>query len=99
MASKSIRNAVRALGLVVLTMVALPGSAQVPKEDPKETPKDPPKLSADEEKAKEAFLAGKLDDAIKALQAAAKSNPGLAPPKVILAQWSVGVQQGQQGAS
>ena len=84
-----IRNAFRALGTVALLVLALPASGQIPKETPKDSPKDPPKLSADQEKAKEAFLAGKLDDAIKALQAAAKNDPTIAPPRVILAQWSV----------
>jgi tetratricopeptide (TPR) repeat protein len=90
------RNAFRALGVVAVLVLALPTSGQIPKETPKESPKEPPKLSAEQEKAREAFLAGKLDDAIKALQAAAKNDPTIAPPRVILAQWSVQVQQGQQ---
>ncbi len=39
-------------------------------QDPKKTPPN-----TDEQKAREAFLAGKLDDALKSLQAAAKTNP------------------------
>ena len=69
------RNAFRALGVAAVFVLALPASGQIPKETPKESPKDPPKLSAEQEKAREAFLAGKLDDAIKALQAAAKNDP------------------------
>lgn len=60
-----------------------------------QAPKDPPP-NPDEQKAKEAFLAGKLEDALKALQAAAKANPAVSPAKVILARWSVEVGQGQQ---
>jgi len=91
-----IRNLSRALGLVVIAVLVPPATAQVPKETPKDASKEPPKVSADQEKAWEAFRAGKIDDAIKALQSAAKSDPTVAPPKVILAQWSVQVQQGQQ---
>ncbi len=92
----SIRNAFRAVGMIVLVGLALPASAQIPKETKKESPPEAPKLSAEQEKAREAFLAGKLDEAVKALAAAAKNDPNIAPPKVILAQWSVQVQQGQQ---
>jgi tetratricopeptide (TPR) repeat protein len=90
------RNLAQALVFVVLVGLMMPAAAQVPKETPKDASKEPGKLSADQEKAWEAFRAGKLDDAIKALQAAAKTNPLLPPPKVTLAQWSVEVQQGQQ---
>lgn len=69
-----------------------PAAAQPPK-DAKDAKKEP---TADEKKAAEAFQAGKLDDALKALQVAAKANPNMAPPKVILAQWCVNTQQGPQ---
>ena len=39
----------------------------------------PPTPSADETKAREAFQNGKLDDALKLLQDAAKANPMLVP--------------------
>lgn len=86
----SIRPAARLLGALALALAAQAAAAQPPK-DP---PKDPPKESADEQKAKEAFLAGKLDDALKALEAAARANPALPPPKVVAAQWCVEAQQG-----
>jgi len=66
-------------------------SAQLPKETPKVTPP-----AAEELKAREAFLAGKIDDSLKLLQAAVKTNPALSPPKVILARWFVDVRQGKR---
>ncbi|MBA4189669.1 MAG: hypothetical protein C0467_16920 [Planctomycetaceae bacterium] len=68
-------------------------------QQPKDPPKDPPKTApgtADEEKAKEAFLAGKLDDALKLLQAASKANPAFPPAKVVAARWCVETGNGQQ---
>ncbi len=62
--------------------------AQPPKTD---TPKNP-----DEQKAREAFLAGKLEDALKLLQSAAKTNPMMAPPKVVATRWSLETGQAQQ---
>lgn len=56
-------------------------------------PKEPP---ADEQKAKEAFLAGKLDDALKILQAVAKANPAASPAKVVAARWCVETNNGPQ---
>ena len=57
-------------------------------------PKDPP--NADEQKAREAFKAGKFDDALKSLQAAAKTNPALGLPKVVLSQWFLQAGAGEQ---
>lgn len=57
-------------------------------------PKAPP--PDDEQKAKEAFLAGKLDDALRHLGAAAKANPALSPPKVVAARWCVETGNGPQ---
>lgn len=76
---------------VLLLAFASSATAQTPKDPPKDAPG-----AADEQKAKEAFLAGKLDDALKSLQAATKANPTLSPPKVTLARWSVETGQGQQ---
>lgn len=77
-----------AMALAVLLIHA--AGAQPPKDPVKD------KTSPDEQKAKEAFLAGKLEDALKALRDAAKSNPAMAPAKVIAARWCVETQQGQQ---
>jgi len=79
-------------GALALVFLLPPAAGQAPKDEKK----DPPKESADEKKAKEAFLAGKLDEALKSLQAAGRANPTLAPAKVIVAQWCVETQQGQQ---
>ena len=92
MVSRFLRNTSRLGCGVALVLLLQSATAQQPK-DPK---KEPPKESADEKKAKEAFLAGKLDDALKALQAGAKTNKTLDPPKAILAQWCVETKQGQQ---
>jgi Tfp pilus assembly protein PilF len=73
---------------VPLLLLASAASAQQPKE------KDPPP-SADEQKAREAFLAGKFDEAVKLIQAA-KSNPLVGPPKVVLSRWCLEVGQGEQ---
>ena len=90
MVSRMLRRAVPfCAGMALLLQAAVA-------QEPKDAKKDAPKESADEKKAREAFLAGKLDDALKALQAAGKGNPVLAPPKVILAQWCLETQQGQQ---
>jgi cytochrome c-type biogenesis protein CcmH/NrfG len=86
------RIAIALLAALALVLFLQPSTAQQPKDPPKEPAKENP----DEQKAKEAFLAGKLDDALKALAAAAKTNPAMAPPKVIAAQWCVETQQGQQ---
>jgi tetratricopeptide (TPR) repeat protein len=58
-------------------------------------PKDPPP-NKDEQKARESFIAGKYDDALKSLQAAAKTNPLLAPPKVVLSRWFLEANAGEQ---
>ncbi|MFO0825247.1 MAG: tetratricopeptide repeat protein [Gemmataceae bacterium] len=84
-----------ALLAFLLVAFASPLAAQNPNEPPKTTPKDAAG-AADEQKAKEAFLAGKLDDALKSLQAAVKANPSMSPPKVTLARWSVETGNGQQ---
>ena len=81
--------------LALLLAFASSAFAQQPKDPPKDAPKDAPG-AADEQKAREAFLAAKLDDALKSLQAAVKANPTLSPPKVTLARWSVETGQGQQ---
>lgn len=46
-----------------------------------------PKTPADLEKPLELFRAGKFDDALEALKAAAAANPNLSPPRVQLADW------------
>jgi Tfp pilus assembly protein PilF len=92
MVSRLVRFTTRLCGAVALALLLQSASAQQPKDGPKKAEKEDP----DEKQAKEAFLAGKLDEALKALQAAAKTNRSLAPPKAILAQWCVETQQGQQ---
>jgi tetratricopeptide (TPR) repeat protein len=91
MVSQMVRVVACTLGIVGLLVLVHPSSAQQPKDS-----KEPPKQSPDEQKAKEAFLAGKADEALKALQAAAKTNPLLDPPKATMARWCVETQQGQQ---
>ncbi|HUR54271.1 MAG TPA: tetratricopeptide repeat protein [Gemmataceae bacterium] len=58
-------------------------------------PPKPPAPSADEKNARESFAAGKLDDALKSLQAAAKANPALVP-RVLISRWFLEANQGQQ---
>jgi predicted Zn-dependent protease len=98
MTFRSLRFASRLCGaLILLVLLAHVAGARQAKDPPKDPPKkDAPKESPEEQKAKEAFLAGKLDDALKALQALAKTNPTLAPPKVIVARWCVETKQGPQ---
>ena len=93
MLPRTLRVASRLSGALLMLLITQIAIAQDPKDPPK---KDTAKENPDEQKAKEAFLAGKLDDALKALQAAAKTNSSMAPPKAILAQWCVETQQGQQ---
>ncbi len=84
---------------LLLFAFASAAMAQLPKDAPKDPPKDAPKDqpgATDELKAREAFLAGKLDDALRFLQAAAKANPAMSPPRVIAARWCVETGQGQQ---
>jgi Tfp pilus assembly protein PilF len=93
MMQNTLRFASRLCGVLAFLALASALAAQPPKDPPKEKDKEP---SPDEQKAKEAFLAGKLDDALKLLQTAAKTNPALDPPKAIVAQWCVETQQGPQ---
>jgi tetratricopeptide (TPR) repeat protein len=76
----------------VLAACVLLSAASALAQQPK---KDPPPPSG-EQRAKEAFKAGKLDEAIKLLQEAAKADPSLSPPKVIASRWCVEAGQGQQ---
>jgi len=87
-------SGLRLFAFVLFTLCAT-ASAQPPKDPPKDPAKDSPG-AADEQKAKEAFLAGKLDDALKLLQTAAKANPAFPPPKVVAARWCVETGNGQQ---
>ncbi len=96
MTSRTLRFASRLCGALLFILLAHVAAAQPPKDPPKDSPKEPLKATPEEQKAKEAFVAGKLDDALKALQAAAKTNPTMAPPKVIAARWCVETKQGQQ---
>jgi tetratricopeptide (TPR) repeat protein len=50
----------------------------------------------EDQKAREAFAAGKVDDALKHLQAAAKANPAAAPPKVTLSRWFLDARRGRE---
>lgn len=83
--------------LAAFVAVVLLFASSAPAQQPKD--KEPPKASpsaAEEQKAREAFGAGKLDEALKSLQAAGKLNPLLPPAKVVAARWCVEVGQGQQ---
>ena len=51
--------------------------------------------AATDAKAKELFKAGKFDDALKELQALAKADPKLPPPRVTIADWFFQAGQGQ----
>jgi tetratricopeptide (TPR) repeat protein len=93
---QTLRFASRLSGALLMLFLIQTAAAQKPNDPPKDPLKDPAKENPDEQKAKEAFVAGKFDDALKALQAAAKTNLSMAPPKVVLAQWCVETQQGQQ---
>ena len=84
---KTERRACRSLSLLALLALITSAAAQ--------QPKDPPP-NADELKAREAFKAGKFDDALKSLQAAAKANPALGLPKVVLSQWFLQAERGEQ---
>ena len=77
----------RLLALLALLALITSASAQPPKA---------PAPNADEQKALEAFKAGKFDDALKSLQAAAKTNPALGLPKVVLSQWFLQAGGGEQ---
>jgi tetratricopeptide (TPR) repeat protein len=90
---KTHRNAVRhspqvrgSLLCLILLLLLSSASAQ--------QPKDPP--SADEQKAREAFQAGKFDDAFKSLQTATKTNPALGYPKAVMARWFLEAGLGDQ---
>src|SRR5262245_18862760 len=87
MSVRMLRAASRLGGALLLMIVFAAAAAQ--------QPKDPP-TNPDEQKAKEAFLAGKLDEALKHLQAAAKTNPAMSPPKVVASRWCLETNQGPQ---
>jgi tetratricopeptide (TPR) repeat protein len=53
-----------------------------------------PPASPDEKKAREAFEAGKVEDALAALRAAARANPNMMPPRVVVSRWLVEAKQG-----
>ena len=74
------------LAALTFTVLATALSAAQP---PK--PADPP----GEEKARELFRAGKFDDALKELQAAAKADPKRPPPRVTIASYFFLAGQGQ----
>lgn len=57
-------------------------------------PADKDKKPADTETALAAFRQGKLDDALKGLEAAARADPAMAPPRVVLARWLFEANQG-----
>lgn len=75
-----------ASAMVLMTLVATAVARQ-----PKDLTPNP-----DEQKAREAFKAGKLDEALKHLQAATKANPTLGPPKVVASRWCLEINQGEQ---
>jgi len=96
----TLRLASRLCGVLTFLALAvsLSASAQAPKDPPKDPPKDKDKdaPSPDELKAKEEFFkTGKLDEALKSLQAIAKNHPWMAP-RAIIAQWCLEGQNGQQ---
>jgi tetratricopeptide (TPR) repeat protein len=50
----------------------------------------------DEQKAREAFVSGKFDEALKLLQSAAKANPAGMPPKVTMSRWFLEAKKGRE---
>jgi tetratricopeptide (TPR) repeat protein len=70
----------------VLFVAAAAAAAQAPQPTP----------TTDEQKAREAFAAGKFDDALKLLQAVVKANPSAMPPKVKMSQWFLEAKKGQE---
>jgi tetratricopeptide (TPR) repeat protein len=56
----------------------------------------PPAVSAEEEKGRELFRAGKIDEAIEEFKKAAKANPNLPPPRVMVAELFYQAGQGPQ---
>lgn len=77
----------RPIATVALTLLLAASVAAQPKT---------PAPATEEQKAREAFLAGKVDDAFKLLQGAAKANPAVAPPKVTLSKWFLEAGRGEQ---
>ena len=72
--------------LVEMSVVEMSALAQPPA---------PPATTPEEDKARELFAAGKIDEALKALQAAASKNPKLPPPRIMLAMLFYNSKQGQ----
>lgn len=72
-------------------LVAMVAAAALVAQQPKDQPPNP-----DEDLAKKAFQGGKLDEALKHLQAATKANPTLGPPKVVASRWCLEAGQGEQ---
>ncbi|MGL6072895.1 MAG: tetratricopeptide repeat protein [Fimbriiglobus sp.] len=70
-----------------------PGAPTLPPSSPGSAIK-PPALSPQEEKARELFSQGKLDEAFKQLQEAVKANPKLPPARVQLATYFFLAKQG-----
>jgi Tfp pilus assembly protein PilF len=75
-------------GSAVLALVV---AAVVGAQQPTTSPPNP-----HEDLAKKAFNAGKLDEALKHLQAASKANPTFGLPKVVASRWFLEIGQGEQ---
>lgn len=80
---------VRPVRRAAVAVCLLLASAAVVAQQPPAAP------SVDEKKARDAFVGGKFDDALKHLQDAAKANP-LIVPKVAMARWFLESNQPQQ---
>lgn len=85
------RSCVFRIGAALLGCLALTAGAAA--QPPKAT------TTTEEQKAREAFRNGKVDDALKALEAAAKANPGMSPSRVIVSRWFLEAGQGQLARS
>jgi tetratricopeptide (TPR) repeat protein len=89
----------RAAALILSFVLAAAAVGQPPppaQPQAKEKDKDKDKTPPEEQKALDAFRSGKVDEAYKILQAAAKANPDLDPPRLILSRWFLAANQGQQ---
>lgn len=85
-----------AFALVAAAVAQTPTPVQPQAKDDKSKDDKGKAATPDEQKAREAFKEGKFDDALKALQAAAKANPAMSPPRLILSRWFLETERGSQ---
>ena len=84
----------RPLAAALALALAAPLPAQPPVAAPPAAAK-PAALTPDQEKAVELFRAGKIDEAVAALESAARANPKLPPARVTLSSLYFAAQNGQ----